>query len=105
MASVPRRVCWPRGENDAALGPIRQALDIVNETDYLELRGETFTDLAEVLISADGDRQPAVEALRQAIVNFDAKGARIQSDAFEDFGSHELKGLPGARQLYLVSLG
>jgi tetratricopeptide (TPR) repeat protein len=73
------RVLAARGELEAAEAGIREAVAIVERTDYLELRGEILCDLAEVLGSG-GRWRDAADALRRAAENFDAKGAIFKAD-------------------------
>jgi predicted ATPase/class 3 adenylate cyclase len=72
------RVLAARGDVEAGLRLARQAVAITEPTDYLELRGETYADLAEVLLAA-GDRAASSEAFSQAIRFFTAKGALVQA--------------------------
>jgi class 3 adenylate cyclase/tetratricopeptide (TPR) repeat protein len=68
------RVLAHRGETSKALGLVREAVAMVEPTDYLELRGETYADLAEVL-SAAGDTDGAASALRESLRNYEEKQA------------------------------
>ena len=68
-----------RGETEASLGLARQAQAIVEATDYLNLRGETYSDLAEVLLAA-GDLAAARGALGAALAEFEAKGITVEAN-------------------------
>jgi tetratricopeptide (TPR) repeat protein len=68
------RVQAARGEMVDAEANARRAVAISEQTDYLGRRGETQSDLAEVLATA-GRRDEAIEAYERAIDNFQAKGA------------------------------
>ena len=72
------RVHAVRGDCEEALNLARQAVAMVDATDYLDLRGETYIDLGEVLLAA-GDLQGAREALAIARSNFEAKGITVEA--------------------------
>ena len=50
-----------------------EAVEIAEQTDFLELRGRVFADLASVLELA-GQRGDAVAALERALAEFERKG-------------------------------
>jgi tetratricopeptide (TPR) repeat protein len=58
---------------DRAASLIREALDLIGDTDFLNLQGNGFMDLAEVR-QLGGDTGPALEALTLARDLFEAKG-------------------------------
>jgi tetratricopeptide (TPR) repeat protein len=72
--SALARVEAARGDRSAAEANARRAVASADKTDYLDRRGSVLADLAEVLLAA-GKRDEAVEALRQSLDNFLAKGA------------------------------
>jgi tetratricopeptide (TPR) repeat protein len=61
-----------RGEHTEALDLARQAVEIVDRTDNLEFQGETYCDLAQVLVAA-GRTDEAAEALEQALDRYTRK--------------------------------
>ena len=68
------RVLASRGEFEAAEANARDALSLVDASDYLTYRGEMQLELASVLDAA-GRRQEAEDAIHRAIGHFEAKGA------------------------------
>jgi hypothetical protein len=54
----------------------RQAVELINPTDYLDLRGETYAEAAEVHAAA-GDSQLAIESFELALADYESKGATI----------------------------
>jgi class 3 adenylate cyclase/tetratricopeptide (TPR) repeat protein len=71
---VQARVMTARGQTQAALAAAAAAVAMIERTDYLELKGKAYLDLAEVRLAA-GDRAGATTALETAAANFEAKGA------------------------------
>ena len=72
------RILAARGQLAAALQLARQAKTIVDATDYLSLRAETYADLAEVLLAA-GNLREARAALETARSHFEAKGITVEA--------------------------
>ncbi len=70
------RVLAARGEFGAAREHGLRAVAIVEPTDYSQLRGDTFADLAEVRLAA-GEQDAGIEALHRALATFEAKGATV----------------------------
>ena len=68
-----------RGELELAEQTARRAAAIAEGTDYLTVRGDVLSHLAEVLILA-GRTTEAADALRGALENYDAKGATFYSE-------------------------
>jgi len=68
-----------RDEHERALELARQALELVEPSDFCELRTRAFEDLAEVHRLA-GRNDDAAEALRRAIDVWDRKGAVVVAD-------------------------
>jgi tetratricopeptide (TPR) repeat protein len=50
----------------------RRAVEIIDRTDGLEFQGETYCDLAQVLVAA-GRTDEAAEALEQALDRYERK--------------------------------
>ena len=67
------KVLARRGEHAEAEGLARQAVSICEETDMLNVQGNVFADLAEVL-SLAGRSEEAAEALEQALERYERKG-------------------------------
>jgi tetratricopeptide (TPR) repeat protein len=61
-----------RGEHTEALDLARQAVEIIDRTDGLNFQGETYCDLAQVLVAA-GRTDEAAEALEQALDRYTRK--------------------------------
>jgi len=74
--SVRGRVLAARGEKEEALVSARRAAEMAAVTDYLEMRGQTLRSLAKVELEV-GSRDLAIEALRSARREFDAKGMTV----------------------------
>ena len=70
------RVSSSRGEHAGAARLARQAVELINPTDYLDLRGETYAEAAEVHAAA-GDSQLAIESFELALADYESKGATI----------------------------
>jgi tetratricopeptide (TPR) repeat protein len=71
------RVLASRGDHAQALDLVAQAIAIVDATDYLDLRGETYVDLAEVRLST-GDAARARSAFETARSAFLGKGVSVE---------------------------
>jgi tetratricopeptide (TPR) repeat protein len=71
------RVAASRGDAERALDLARQAAAMVDVTDYLDLRGETYVDMAECRLSA-GDDAGARGALEAAQAMFLSKGVSVE---------------------------
>ena len=61
-----------REEHTEALELARQAVEIIDRTDGLDFQGETYCDLAQVLVAA-GRTDEAAEALAQALDRYERK--------------------------------
>ena len=72
------RVLAARGDTQAGLALVRQAVAMVDATDYMDLIGETHADLGEVLL-ATGNTDAARAALHVALTNFEAKGITVET--------------------------
>jgi tetratricopeptide (TPR) repeat protein len=70
--AVKAKVLARRGEHHEAEHLAREAVALVDETDMLDMQGDAYTDLAEVLALADRPAQ-AAEALEQALVRYERK--------------------------------
>jgi DNA-binding SARP family transcriptional activator/tetratricopeptide (TPR) repeat protein len=70
---VLAKVLAARGESDAALALVREAVAIADASDFLTMAGETHLDAAEVLETA-GDLDGARASLEQASALFAEKG-------------------------------
>jgi predicted ATPase/class 3 adenylate cyclase len=70
---VEAKLLAREGARDRAATLIGEALDLIGETDFLNLQGNGFMDLAEVG-QLGGDTGPALEALARARDRFEAKG-------------------------------
>jgi tetratricopeptide (TPR) repeat protein len=66
------------GEHAEAEGLARQAVSICEETDMLNVQGNVFADLAEVL-SLAGRPKEATEALEQALARYERKGNLVMA--------------------------
>ncbi|MGI8928828.1 MAG: ATP-binding protein [Candidatus Limnocylindrales bacterium] len=72
--SASARVLAHRGELGAAEALAARAVEMVDRTDYLDLRAQTYAEQAEVLVEA-GKRAAALDALQSALEMYEAKGA------------------------------
>jgi class 3 adenylate cyclase/tetratricopeptide (TPR) repeat protein len=72
--AVMGRILATRGEIEEGEAYAREAVRLVDASDYLTYRGEMQLELASVLTAA-GRRDDAEEAVRRAIAHFEAKGA------------------------------
>ena len=70
---VRAKVLARRGEAEAAEALAREAIELAEETDSLNLQGDAWIDLAEVLRLA-GDQRTAMECTDQALERYAAKG-------------------------------
>ena len=77
--SARGRVRAWQGALEPALADALRATELADATDYLDMRGETHADLAEVLL-ATGDSEAARAELGRAIENFEAKDAPVLVD-------------------------
>jgi predicted ATPase/class 3 adenylate cyclase len=66
---------------------IRQASDLVRETDDLNVQGDTFLDLAEVL-EAGGRMEEAVVAAKEALAAYEEKGNIVSAARARSFLTH-----------------
>ena len=71
---VQARVLSARGEHGEAEALAREAVEILERSDYLTYRGEALVHLARVLYAA-GKADEAVAAARAAVELYDRKGA------------------------------
>ncbi len=71
--SARAKVTAAQGDFEAAERLVREAVEIVESTDWLNIRGDALVDLADVLRLA-GRRAQARAALEEAIHLFDQKG-------------------------------
>jgi tetratricopeptide (TPR) repeat protein len=67
-----------RGEHAEAQRLAREAVTIGDETDILDMQGDTYADLAEVLLLADCAGEAAV-ALEQALERYQRKGNLVSA--------------------------
>jgi class 3 adenylate cyclase/tetratricopeptide (TPR) repeat protein len=75
---VRAKVLARRGEHTDAERLAREAVAIGEDTDWLEGRGDAYTDLAEVLSFADRQTE-AAEALEQALDRYERKGNLVMA--------------------------
>jgi tetratricopeptide (TPR) repeat protein len=73
------RVLIHRGDLSAAEALAREAVELMTVSDFLNLRGESLLDLAEVL-RAGGQDARATEATREALGLFEAKGCIVLAE-------------------------
>jgi tetratricopeptide (TPR) repeat protein len=78
--SARARILAARGAYEVAERLGRDAVALSDETDDLNMRGDTLVDLGEIL-SAAGDRDGAAEALGSALALYEAKGNRAAARA------------------------
>lgn len=78
--SARARVLAARGRHEAAERIARDAVGRSEETDDLNMRGDTLLDLGEVL-SAAGERDGAVSAVEQALELYEVKGNSAGAEA------------------------
>jgi tetratricopeptide (TPR) repeat protein len=69
---VLARVLAHRGEHPEAERLVREAIDLLEQADTLNIKGDAFCDLAEVLETA-GKREEAIAALTQALALYQQK--------------------------------
>ncbi len=67
-----------RGEHAQAEHLAREAIEIGDETDALNLQGDAYADLAEVL-SLAGKPDAAATALEQALERYERKGNLVMA--------------------------
>ena len=72
--AVQARVLSRRGEHAAAEALVREAVEIISQTDYLAEHGAILVDLALVLRES-GKLEDAVASAREAVALYDRKGA------------------------------
>ena len=80
LESAKGRSLALRGDLEGAEQHCRAAAALAEETDDVNMRGDVWMDLAEVLGSR-GDGAGAAEAMGRALVLFDAKGNLAQAQA------------------------
>ncbi len=71
-----------RGEHAQAERLAREAVAIGEETDMLDLQGDAYADLAEVLLLT-GKPDRAAEALQQAIERYERKENRVSAQRMQ----------------------
>jgi class 3 adenylate cyclase/tetratricopeptide (TPR) repeat protein len=71
--AIRAKVLAVRGALDEAIGLAREAAAIAAQTDFLNVRGDTLLDLAEVLRLA-GRPHEAIPALEEAVALYERKG-------------------------------
>jgi hypothetical protein len=77
---IQAEVLSARGQHQEAEALAREAVAIMEATDYLAFRGGALVHLARVLQAA-GKGADAVEAARRAIDLYEAKGATFFADS------------------------
>ncbi len=75
---VRGKVLARRGEHGEAERLAREAVALGEPTDYLDAKGDTFADLAEVLLLG-GKGDQAVAALQQALEIYERKGNLVST--------------------------
>ena len=75
---VRAKVLARRGQHAAAESLAREAVDISERTQMLDMQGNVYADLAEVL-SLAGRRHEAAAALREALQRFERKGNLVSA--------------------------
>ena len=75
---VRAKVLARRGEHAEAERLAREAVAIGEETDMLDAQGDTYADLAEVLLLA-GKPDEAAAALEQALARYERKGKLVST--------------------------
>ena len=80
---VNAKVLARRGELGAAERLAHEALAVCEKTDFLDAKGDVYTDLAEVL-SLAGKSQEAAEALEQALALYERKGNLVMAARTRD---------------------
>ncbi len=76
---VAAKVLAQRGELESAKSLAREAVDLVESTDWLHLRAELHCDLAEVLVLS-GAGQEAAHSLEHALALYEEKGDQPDAD-------------------------
>lgn len=77
--SAMGRVMAARGDLAGAEKMARSAVEIAEQTDFLERRGLALAHLAEVMLIC-GRPDEAASALRRALENFEAKGETVRAE-------------------------
>ena len=67
------------GDVESALQLAREAVDVVEPTDWLNLRADTMMDLAEVLELA-GKTNDAAARIEQALALYERKGNLVMAE-------------------------
>jgi tetratricopeptide (TPR) repeat protein len=75
---VRAKVLARRGEHAEAERHAREAVALGEQTDLLDLQGDAYADLAEVL-SLAGRPKEATEALEQALARYERKGNLVMA--------------------------
>ena len=75
---VRAKVLARRGEHTEAEQLAREAIAIGEDTDMLDAQGDTYADLAEVLLLA-GKPDEAAAALEQALERYERKGNLVST--------------------------
>ena len=77
--SVRAKLLARRGEHTEAERLAREAVEIADGTDVLDMQGDAYADLAEVLLLAGG-RDDAVAALEQALERYERKENLVMAE-------------------------
>jgi tetratricopeptide (TPR) repeat protein len=80
---VRAKVLARRGEHAEAERHAREAVAIGEETEVLDAQGDTYADLAEVLLLA-GRAEEAAEAFEQALARYERKGNIVMAARTRD---------------------
>ena len=75
---VRAKVLARQGEAEEAERLAREAVAVGDETDMLDAQGDTYADLAEVLLLT-GKPDEAADALEQALARYERKGNRVSA--------------------------
>jgi tetratricopeptide (TPR) repeat protein len=81
--AVRAKVLARRGEHAEAERIAREAVALSDETDQLDMQGDAYADLAEVLVLADRPEE-ATEALEQALARYERKEDLVKAGRARD---------------------
>jgi class 3 adenylate cyclase/tetratricopeptide (TPR) repeat protein len=96
LRQVRAKVLARRGEHAEAQRLAREAAAIGDDTDMLDVQGDAYADLAEVLLLA-GKADEAAAALEQALARYERKGNLVMAGRARA-RLMEVQGLPAAQQ-------